>query len=661
MASAVLAFCFFAAGVGPAPASAAAYVPITGAGSTWVGNAMNQWTSQVAQQGVQVSYAGTGSTDGRIQFRGGSVDFAVSDVPYGLVDKGVVDPLPAQPFAYAPIAGNGLAFMYHLTSGGHEITGLRLDPVTGAKVFTGVITTGNDPEIAGENPGVALPAREIVPVVRSDGAGTSAQLTAWFANQPSLAPIWNAYCAASGRATPCGQTSYYPVPSSAGAHFVAQSLDTGVADYVAQPSSEGAITYTGYSYALQSGFPVAKLLNAGGAYVLPAAGNVAVALQSARVDAQGLADVSRVYTSGDPRAYPLSNVSYMIVPLSTAAPFTTAKGLTLGTFADYALCPGQQTLAQQGSAPLAPSIVQTSLATIAKVPGAGDNASPACTDQTAALIADTPQPPPCDMAGSTVSCTTGANPVPALAISPGGAAHQGDPVSFTATVDPGLAGTFTLAVTAGPQPATPLTFADVDGTGNLVLTTLAAGSYEFVVSFTPSGGPAWTTSSQPVDITIAPINHAPVETVTTVLPPGALAIAVSGAPTVVLPDTVLNPAGDLFQTTGALTPIVVTDNRAASPGWTATATVTDFSDTAGHSFDGANLGWTPSVIDTSPAQTVTAGPSVAPNANGGLKAGTTLASCSGLGTVHLGAALQLDVPTSTIAGTYTATMTFTVL
>jgi hypothetical protein len=89
--------------------------------------------------------------------------------------------------------------------------------------------------------------------------------------------------------------------------------------------------------------------------------------------------------------------------------------------------------------------------------------------------------------------------------------------------------------------------------------------------------------------------------------------------------------------------------------------VTDFSDASGHVFDGANLGWTPSVTDESPAQTVTLGASIAPNADDGLKTAKTLASCTGLGTVHLGAALQLDVPTTTVAGTYAATMTITVL
>ena len=46
---------------------------------------------------------------------------------------------------------------------------LRLSGETIAKIFTGVITSWADPQIKRENPGLVLPARKIVPVVRGDG------------------------------------------------------------------------------------------------------------------------------------------------------------------------------------------------------------------------------------------------------------------------------------------------------------------------------------------------------------------------------------------------------------------------------------------------------------------------------------------------------------
>jgi ABC-type phosphate transport system substrate-binding protein len=211
-----------------------------------------------------------------------------------------------------------------------------------AKIFTGGITMWNDPAIAHSNPGLTLPARQIVPVVRTDGSGTSANLSGWMAAE--YPGIWDAYCSAAGRVVSphCGSTSFYPtLPSSS---FISQSLDSGVAGYVSQPTSEGAITYTEYSYALQSGFPVVKMLNAGGYYTLPTASNVAVSLTQAQINNDSsdktkylTENLQSVYGYSDPRTYPLSSYSYMVIPLSTAPPFNTAKGVTLSAFTYYLL------------------------------------------------------------------------------------------------------------------------------------------------------------------------------------------------------------------------------------------------------------------------------------------------------------------------------------
>lgn len=88
---------------------------------------------------------------------------------------------------------------------------------------------------------------------------------------------------------------------------------------------------------------------------------------------------------------------------------------------------------------------------------------------------------------------------------------------------------------------------------------------------------------------------------------------------------------------------------------------TGLGDGAGHTIPGQNLGWTPSAIDLAPAQSVTLGPSIAPTAGGGLGLAQTLATGTGLGTAHLGAALDLDVPTTTLPGTYSATLTLTAI
>ena len=391
------------------PAQAASYVPVSGAGSTWSANAMDQWRRNVNQYGMRIDFQASGSSDGRNQYRNGTVDFAVSEIPYGLKDGNVVDLLPARPFAYMPIVAGGTAFMYNLKVGPNRVTQLRLSGEAIAKIFTGVITRWDDPAIKADNPGLALPPLKVVPVVRSDGSGTTAQFTAWLAAQ--YPDIWNAYCQKVGRGTPCGFTSNFP--SSPG--FVAQSGSLGVSGYVKQDQSVGAITYVEYSYAKSAGFPAAKVLNKSGFYVLPTAEAVAVGLLGASINSDLTSNLANVYNSSDKRAYPLSSYSYMVIPTSLDNGFTTEKGNTLADFAYYFLCQGQQQADLLGYSPLPINLVKAGLDQVRRIPGAvvenldisKCNNPTFSSDGTNTLAKTAPQPPACDAKGP-LQCGTAA-------------------------------------------------------------------------------------------------------------------------------------------------------------------------------------------------------------------------------------------------------------
>jgi len=391
------------------PAQAASYVPVSGAGSTWSANAMDQWRRNVNQYGMRIDFQASGSSDGRNQFRNGTVDFAVSEIPYGLKDGNVVDFPPNRPFAYMPIVAGGTAFMYNLKIGAKRVSALRLSGETLAKIFTGKITVWNDPQILKENPGLRLTARKIVPVVRGDGSGTTAQFSAFMASE--YASIWNAYCAEAGRQTPCGTTSIYPVVAGKG--FTAQAGSLGVSGYVSQEQNEGTITYVEYSYAINAGFPVVKVLNRAGYYVAPTAENVAVGLLKATINndpkspAYLTQNLSGVYRHPDKRAYPLSSYSYMVVPTATTKKFTEAKGQSLGKFAYYFLCEGQQQAARLGFSPLPINLVKAGLAQVKRIPGAAAenidikncNNPTFSSDGSNTLADNAPFPPACDQAG----------------------------------------------------------------------------------------------------------------------------------------------------------------------------------------------------------------------------------------------------------------------
>jgi phosphate transport system substrate-binding protein len=344
--------------------------------------------------------------------------------------------VPPRGYAYMPIVAGGTAFMYNLKIGGKRVSNLRLSGETITKIFTGAITNWNDPVIREDNPGLAMPDKKIVPVVRSDGSGSTAQFTLWMSKQhPAL---WNAFCASVGRGNPCGLTSQYPLFGAA----KGQSGSSGVAGYVSQDYGEGAITYVEYSYALEAGFPVAKVLNSAGYYIEPTANSVAVALLKAAIntDAASAAYLTQildgVYNSSDARTYPLSSYSYMIVPTAVGGVFTAKKGATLGAFANYMLCEGQQQAAALGYSPLPMNLVMAGFDQIKRIPGAeGTNVDvnscnnptfkPGDSPSNNQLALSAAQPAACDKKGPD-QCTTGTagalDPTPVSGTGAGGEA-----------------------------------------------------------------------------------------------------------------------------------------------------------------------------------------------------------------------------------------------
>ena len=133
------------------------------------------------------------------------------------------------------------------------MTNLRLSGDTIADIFTGNIRYWDDPEIKKDNPDLDLPHLQIVPVVRSDGAGS---------RRPTLPSGCLPRSPRPGRLTArrsasrrdCTQTSAYPVWTGPDPQ-VGQSGDTGVSGYVAQSGSNGAIGYAQFSYAIEDKLP----------------------------------------------------------------------------------------------------------------------------------------------------------------------------------------------------------------------------------------------------------------------------------------------------------------------------------------------------------------------------------------------------------------------
>ncbi|MEV7281491.1 Ig-like domain-containing protein [Streptomyces sp. NPDC093111] len=259
----------------------------------------------------------------------------------------------------------------------------------------------------------------------------------------------------------------------------------------------------------------------------------------------------------------------------------------------------------------------------------------------------------------------------ALAVSPSGTADQYSPVALTATVSPAsAAGSVKFQDTAGGTTTTLATVPVTGGQAAFGTSALPPGDHSFTAVFVPADSGAYTAStSGAVPYLIGSFKGVTAsQNITTTVQSGALVISVDH-PNVTLPSPALTSGGDLLATTGAINPVTLTDTRAGNPGWSVSGQVTDFADGGTHRINGQNLGWTPKVVDKGAAQTVTPGTPVAAAGGlapadpgtAGLKSSRSLATGTGLGTAHLGADLALNAPTSTVAGTYTATLTLTAI
>jgi phosphate transport system substrate-binding protein len=349
---------------------------VSGAGSTWVQIALDQWRADIARQGFGINYQGVGSSAGRSLYITGGVDFAASEIPFQPDELNQLRG-NGKHYQYMPDVAGGTSLMYNLhTPAGGRVTSLRLDADAAAKIFTGVINRWQDPEIVALNPGLQVRETRIIPVIRSDGSGTSAQFSLYLADQAS--GVWNSFVSrlgVDGCPAPCSQW-----PPFTGSQNAAYS--DGVANTIANDAlGSGAIGYVEAGYAFGRGFPVASLYNVSGNYTQPTSNNVATALTHATLYSDLTQNLTGVYRAPEANAYAMSSYSYMILPCqapATAFPtcspdapvnFGADKGFVLGTWIIYIACAGQRRAAPLGYSPLPPNLVQADLDAVNRLPG----------------------------------------------------------------------------------------------------------------------------------------------------------------------------------------------------------------------------------------------------------------------------------------------------
>ena len=345
---------------------------LKGGGADSADPLIGKWQQAVAKPplSVTVDYSADGAGGGRTDFMNTTVDFAVTSVPFTTSQKKQLE-TAKRTYVSVPFAAGSIAFIYHLfTPQGDPIKGIQLTGPTIAKIYTGVVTNWNDPEIAAENPTLTLPPVRIVPLVRGQAAGATFTLTSYLKDQ---APdVWHTFMSDPSRNFPDDPVEEFPffagVDSRTSSFAISDVVRGG-------ESSNGRLAYVDNAWALQSiatGADIVKVKNAAGNFVAPTPANSQKSIDAWKVDADG--HMIPNFRVADPAAYPVGIVHEVIIPTSG---LTAEKAAALRTFVAYGLQDGQGLAAGVGDPRLPAAVVTKAMATL-------DTALPVTTTTTTA-------------------------------------------------------------------------------------------------------------------------------------------------------------------------------------------------------------------------------------------------------------------------------------
>jgi phosphate transport system substrate-binding protein len=283
---------------------------ITGAGSSFVYPLVSTWTPALgAAFGYNLTYGSVGSGAGIAAITSRTVDFGASDAPL------TPDQLSAcKGCVQIPWALSATSIPYNIPGAPKR---LRLSGKLLADIYLGKIANWNDPAIRKLNKGWKAPDLRITPVFRSDGSGTTFNVTDY------LSKVSGEFRSKVGNST---QVSF---PNGVGARG-----SSGVSGVVSQ--TEGALVYVDVAYALSNHLRFAAIQNAAGKFTFPGLRAIAAAAATIKKVPAGN-ELSIVDPpESQPTAYPITTFTYVILPTKSE------KAAELRKLVFWALTQGQQ-------------------------------------------------------------------------------------------------------------------------------------------------------------------------------------------------------------------------------------------------------------------------------------------------------------------------------
>lgn len=287
---------------------------INAAGATFPYPIYSKWFDEYHKlhPNAQINYQSIGSGGGIRQLTDKTVDFGASDGP--MTD----DQLKQAGFKilHFPTVLGADVPSYNIPGVTAE---LKFTPEALAGIYLGKITKWNDPAITGSNPGVKLPAEDIVVIHRSDGSGTTY--------------IWTDYLSkvSSEWEKKVGRNTSVNWPVGLGGKG-----NEGVAGLVKQ--TPDSIGYIELIYAVQNNIPYGWVKNPAGEFIKPSLAGVSAAAAGA---AKSMPDDFRVSITNAPgkTAYPISSFTWLLIPAQIQ---DAAKRTAIKDFIAWAITSGQK-------------------------------------------------------------------------------------------------------------------------------------------------------------------------------------------------------------------------------------------------------------------------------------------------------------------------------
>ncbi|HEY4425944.1 MAG TPA: phosphate ABC transporter substrate-binding protein PstS [Pyrinomonadaceae bacterium] len=305
-------------------------VSLQGAGASFPNPLYQKWLSEYGKvhPNVRIDYQSIGSGGGIKQLKEQTVDFGASDAPMSDED---LKSAPGE-IVHVPTVLGAVVITYNLEGVKQS---LRFSPEALADIFLGKIKKWNDPKIAADNPGVPLPASDVVVIHRSDSSGTSAVFTDYLSK---VSPEWKEKVGA-------GVSPSWPTG-------IGGKGNEGVTGQVKK--TPNTIGYVELVYAVKNSLPVAHVKNASGNFIEPTIDAVIAAAAASSANMPDDLRISITNAAGA-QAYPISSYTYILVYKNQK---DAGKGKALVDFLWWGIHDGESFAKELQYAPLPPNIVK---------------------------------------------------------------------------------------------------------------------------------------------------------------------------------------------------------------------------------------------------------------------------------------------------------------